>query len=636
MMPQHCTVLIPSGEFLIPLPDGSAPPDIQAVALDGLEIGWGRSTSLDQPEGSTCTFDVSLLEDYQDDQVVSTLLTIGATLYVEGSVDEPPEQDAYVFTGTVTDVAITWDTGWARPRASIAAVDASNQARSEIVGAEPFPAESAWDRLTRLSEITATGQWIGATPDTTRLVAAMLASQDVDARPWAELVEEAATSTEHAAWPVWGPPVPDMLPPWAGTWARAGILLTSLNARPATRSLHALPGGAFVTVGPRNTLPDGTAALSSCWAPRAGAAWQRSAGRALTRVAATWLLDTVDPETSEPAQNEQTVTVADAAAEAGLGVHGASVATLLNSQAQAVSLAENVLARNSQADWAFGGVQLDAARAATPADAAAFTATMTMLSREGLAVDLGELPTWGPGRAEHLLGFLEGGTLTFTGGRWIHDVNVSTAAGDDEAATWDDLPAAAPWTWDQVDPSVQWWDTAVPVEITSIRTNVLPNPSFETNTTGWVAVRAAIARTAAPAQAGGYVLRVTNDGTASTHYVGENPRPAAAPGQTTTFSAYARLVTGSGVGYYVRVYYYDAASAVIGASIVGAPGNLPSDGSWIRLHATTTAPAGAVTVNWTVTTPNTRPTDADVWELDAALAEVGDVVGSYIEGTVAI
>lgn len=464
MMPQHCTVLMHQQGWQVP--DGSDPAAARHVtALDGLEITWGRSASTDQPDASTCTLDVALSVDYEQQwQVLSFLLAAGVGLSVLGSVGEAPGQDERLFYGNVTDVTISWDAGWPSPRASIIAVDASNEVRSEVVGAEPFPPESAFVRLNRAVYITSTRQWIGAAPDTTRLEAAVLAAQDVDAQAWGTLIEGYATSTDHVAWPVWGVPPPGSIP--GGDWAWPGTLFTSLAARPATSSLHKDLTGQWIIVGPRTTLPNGTVQLSSCWATRAGAAWQTASAETLTRVTVSWIQDAIDPESLEPVQIERAVTATDTTLEPAVGVHGAAVTTTLNSEPQALALARAVLARSSHTAWRLQGVALDGALAETPAEAAALTRTMRMLSREGLTVDLDELPVWSPISGDHLLGFLEGGSLRFTGGRWMHDVNLSTAAGQAEAARWADLPAVPPWTWGQVSNSVRWADTAVPVEAT--------------------------------------------------------------------------------------------------------------------------------------------------------------------------
>lgn len=180
--------------------------------------------------------------------------------------------------------------------------------------------------------------------------------------------------------------------------------------------------------------------------------------------------------------------------------------------------------------------------------------------------------------------------------------------------------------------SEHWTGPVVPSVL--LGTNLLPNPSFETNTTGWGATRAAVARVAsATAKAGGYVGRVTNDGSASTHYLLQSPRGAATPGQVNTFSAYVRLVSGSGVGYYPRVYFYDAAVAGVG-TFDGPVVDLPADGSWTRLTITTTAPPLTAFANFTISSPVSGAA-TDVWEVDALLVESGTAAHSYFDGDTA-
>ena len=89
-------------------------------------------------------------------------------------------------------------------------------------------------------------------------------------------------------------------------------------------------------------------------------------------------------------------------------------------------------------------------------------------SRAACPVLVAELPAWVPLPAEAagtVIGYLEGGAYTFTGGRWILDLRLSSAGGVGAGARWQDVPPDVPaWSWGNVDPRVRWVDTSVPVE----------------------------------------------------------------------------------------------------------------------------------------------------------------------------
>lgn len=165
-------------------------------------------------------------------------------------------------------------------------------------------------------------------------------------------------------------------------------------------------------------------------------------------------------------------------------------------------------------------------------------------------------------------------------------------------------------------------------------TNLLANPSFEVDTSRWAGIRATLTRQIdlTGARTGGAVARLVNDGSVNTHYlnVATANRLPVVPGQTVTFSAYARLVTGTGTNYIAKVWFYDAAGVVIGTSVAGTPVTLPADSSWVRLSVTTIAPALAATVGPAVSSQSLASTDT--WEVDACLAEFSNVVGDYFDG----
>lgn len=428
------------------IPDGSDPA-APVYALDGLGVAWGRDSAWDQPAASTLAVEVHLGLPPWPAWVQTYLMVVGTRLVVSGS-STPAGPEVVVFSGKVTDTQLGWPEGALGPRLVLTAVDDRAAAESDVVGAAPFPSESATARLTRLEAVAGTGMWAdlpGAAPAPT-----VLAGQDVDAQPWAGLVEAVAVALDAAAWPVWAPDPADPTGP-----ARAGMLVEPMATRPVTTTLH-LSGG-MVVVGPIRSPGPEFADVSACLADRDGVVWGRSSGTLLTRVSVSWI-DITDPDLTE-----HTVTVTDPVREGGQGVHGASVSTLLTTAAAATAMAQAVLARSTPEAWAVSALLLDSAElpADDPAAVEVFDALLGVASRPGHPVRVMDLPAWNPA-GDTLAGFVEGGRATFTDGRWTHEVTIASLGGTGSPAAWSDLPAG--WSWSMFAPDVQWFDLGVPVE----------------------------------------------------------------------------------------------------------------------------------------------------------------------------
>jgi hypothetical protein len=237
--------------------------------------------------------------------------------------------------------------------------------------------------------------------------------------------------------------------------------------------------------------------------------------------------------------------------------------------------------------------------------------------------------------AEHIIGLATPAATASTPGTVYFDA-FSVVAGPSPLAPYFDgsTPSTATeqYLWngtEHLSTSEHWTGPTVPSIL--LGTNAVTNPSLETATTGWAGVRAALTRVAsATSRSGGYVAHLVNDGTANTHYLNTATaqRQPVTPGQVVTFSMYARLVSGSGLGYYARVFFYDSGGAAVGSSVIGPSVDLTTE--WQRIAVTATIPAGAVTTAPTVSSPNAANTD--VWEADAALFQSGSVLNDFFDG----
>ena len=74
-------------------------------------------------------------------------------------------------------------------------------------------------------------------------------------------------------------------------------------------------------------------------------------------------------------------------------------------------------------------------------------------SRIGLPVRVTDLPPWSPAGPVLPL-YLEGGKYAFDDGRWVLDLNVSSARGQGQSVTWAELDPT--WRWIDVDPALTW------------------------------------------------------------------------------------------------------------------------------------------------------------------------------------
>jgi hypothetical protein len=138
-----------------------------------------------------------------------------------------------------------------------------------------------------------------------------------------------------------------------------------------------------------------------------------------------------------------------------------------------------------------------------------------------------------------------------------------------------------------------------PTDGTVLRTNLVPNPSFETNTTGWTAGSNTVLTrvtggdsTGSHAQgsAEGALTRTGSTGTAqATTATGTSGIPVTA-GEVYTVSGYFNRVTSPARTVTIAVIWYNAAGSVISTS---TPPGVADTNVWTRFSAQVTAPAGA-------------------------------------------
>jgi hypothetical protein len=173
---------------------------------------------------------------------------------------------------------------------------------------------------------------------------------------------------------------------------------------------------------------------------------------------------------------------------------------------------------------------------------------------------------------------------------------------------------------------------------TTTRTNLVANPNFETNTTGWSAFGALItlSRITTDSYVGtgaAQVVRASNSGGAANQGIDATIAtyiPIVA-GQTYRLSAYLKLVSGL-PNCFVTIAWMNASNVYLsenGSTVTALTS------SWQRLSVSATAPANAAYARILVRENISASEAAATWLIDALLLETGSTLLPYFDGTYA-
>lgn len=224
-----CTVYVDG----VPVPDGSPGQDPTApVAMSGLEVTWGRETTMDQPDPASCTFEVW---DPAGGTSFAGQLRTGRRVTVTASGTGWPDPDVPAFTdGSFEDGAATWTVTGASAAPSTRR--ASLGARSlEVSGppgwvlrlapapfSAPGTAPDAWDHL----PTTSPGQTWSLNADVYAPAGARLQVRPVlYAGPYAAAGTPAGPAQDITGTFGWAAVVLELRPTVAGSWV--GLELTA-------------------------------------------------------------------------------------------------------------------------------------------------------------------------------------------------------------------------------------------------------------------------------------------------------------------------------------------------------------------------------------------------------------------------
>lgn len=174
------------------------------------------------------------------------------------------------------------------------------------------------------------------------------------------------------------------------------------------------------------------------------------------------------------------------------------------------------------------------------------------------------------------------------------------------------------------------------------RTNLVPNPSFEVDTTGWIVWRGGdtIARSTAQAFAGSASCSVTRGAAASTSQIGIIMDSAGGHrvtgltgGQTYTISAYVRPGSTARRAQ-IGAVTWTSDDGINWGTVAGGSYVNEVAGQWVRVSHTLTAPAQATRMVFSVLVNDAAGASMPIGEahyFDAIMVEQGAALGSYFD-----
>jgi hypothetical protein len=165
---------------------------------------------------------------------------------------------------------------------------------------------------------------------------------------------------------------------------------------------------------------------------------------------------------------------------------------------------------------------------------------------------------------------------------------------------------------------------------TTTRTNLVPNPSFEVNTTGWNPNGSTNSRVSGTWSTGSFVYQIVHTGTGLGGTFSDFASFNVTAGLQYTASFYAKSISGTLRGLQIAIVWYNSGGAQISASTANQVLTTSSQ----RWSVTATAPVGAVTglvYAYTYITGSI----GDTWQMDSVLVEQTSTLLPYFDGTYA-
>jgi len=176
-------------------------------------------------------------------------------------------------------------------------------------------------------------------------------------------------------------------------------------------------------------------------------------------------------------------------------------------------------------------------------------------------------------------------------------------------------------------------NNAEPVAL-GYRVNYISNPSFEIDTTNWIATGSGtIARTTGQFNTGSASLAITNASGSAAQFGNNGTMTPFVAGEGTYYvSAYVKLAPGvSTANYWIRCLQYETQSSggTVATANVGVV-ELSVTGSWVRIGGTLSkSPLASFLVMRVVTGSSLA---GEIFYVDSVMLEKSESLGSYFDG----
>lgn len=362
------------------------------------------------------------------------------SLTLKGATIAPPakagDREAEVFTGRITDTALTWDEHTNAPVLTLTAADMLAELAQIRTGALPWAEHTLAQRLDAI--LTSANVDVPVVIDPVP-AQAHLAPVDVDAQPVANLLTEAVSSTGAIL--------------WCTAHSSTG---TYLRVEDATTRL-ALGRLTIPASGPATVTPSLSAGYElHAQHLKRDVTLARATAQRATVVRVTWIELTPSEDGQGLTQTQRAVTITDAAAIAAAGHREVSVQTSLVRSDDAEMIASRLAAVTMSDAWALDSLTWDTTLNAASADTATLAALLDSTSRMGAPLRITGLPAWVPGHPTRTA-YVEGGTWTWDGAAWTLQMNLASATATGSGLTWRATPK--PLTWERSG-SITWAHTA--------------------------------------------------------------------------------------------------------------------------------------------------------------------------------
>ncbi len=420
------------------VPDGTLglPPTQfgDVYADDGLNVSWGRATTVDQPAPATCQFTLSAEFDSANADLFGDLVKIGRRLDVDAGAS------VRVFTGVISDVSMVVTDDMSGLLLNVTADDLLADLANRPAAATPWAKETVQTRFDHVLQAARLNTTYTIASDVAPI---MVRKADADTAVAADLLADIAVSVDAVLWAIARPADDPYL----------RLESPALRA-PLRRLAYVAPWVVIVDV----STAAGALPINPCVPDLAPIEFRQTMSDLTTGVAVTYY--TPDPTDSTAPDIGTTTVVSDAAAESPARPWGArrmNVDSQLTNAADAQALGQRLVSRLSQPVWRLNNVSVDN-RDVSDADMARLLNSPT---RAGLPVTIQPLPPWAPPAAsDRFAGYVEGGNLTSTRGVWAAELWLSLAQGyAGVSARYQDIPQTdTNWQYQDVDPSIRYSD----------------------------------------------------------------------------------------------------------------------------------------------------------------------------------